>query len=54
MARRDVRDTKTRSYRHRMTTSANDAGFTLVELLVAFTALIVLFTITGTAVTTYL
>jgi hypothetical protein len=34
--------------------NADDKGLTLVELLVAFTALIVLMTIVGTALTTYL
>ena len=34
--------------------AGNDEGLTLVEMLVAFTALMVLFTITGTVLTTYL
>ena len=35
-------------------TAGSDDGFTLVELLVAFAAMIVLFTIAATAITTYL
>lgn len=41
--------------KHRCRThEADDSGLTLVELIVAFTALIVLFTITATAITAYL
>lgn len=51
-ARAERRDLSAK--RHRANVCRNDDGLTLVEVLVAFTALIVLFTISANVLTTYL